>query len=488
MKEVLILFFLVFIRCGYEYIDCSDFEIAKQEYCEYLDPGDDNKVCKLINNKCISSYKDCEDYKGNDENICQSITTSFDYKCIISKNKCIQKPRVCSDFKFGFESNSLCAELSSTDEDRMCFFMNDKCEEIYRSCEAYNGKNSEICESIIPYDYENEIEYNYKCIIENGKCIKKERFCNDSFSVIGVNYYCPLLATSNKLKRCVSINNKCVEQYKKCEDYNGNNNKECESIEPYDENIHYTDYQKKCVFENKKCITKEKTSCSDYKLEGDKYSCVGIKLKDTKKVCVFIDNKCKETYKTCEDYDGNNKEMCQSIIPTYEKDEINWIDYESKCVLGENNKCVTTTRNCNEFLLSGELCQDLTTNDENKVCFDYYGECIENYESCEDYNGNVEKAVCESIIPSDYKTTKCVYDSENRECMSEILPCTSFQSDAIKETCKEIGFENDIKCVYSNGKCTQHTSENTNKGDESSDGRKINCYKLFLILYYILIL
>ena len=106
--------------------------------------------------------------------------------------------------------------------------------------------------------------------------------------MIGVNYYCPLLATSNKLKRCVSINNKCVEQYKKCEDYNGNNNKECESIEPYDENIHYTDYQKKCVFENKKCITKEKTSCSDYKLEGDKYSCVGIKLKDTKKVCVFI--------------------------------------------------------------------------------------------------------------------------------------------------------------------------------------------------------
>ena len=94
----------------------------------------------MINNKCISSYKDCEDYKGNDENICQSITTSFDYKCIISKNKCIQEPRVCSDFKFGFESNSLCAELSSTDEDRMCFFMNDKCEEIYRSCEAYNGK------------------------------------------------------------------------------------------------------------------------------------------------------------------------------------------------------------------------------------------------------------------------------------------------------------------------------------------------------------
>ena len=45
---------------------------------------------------------------------------------------------------------------------------------------------------------------------------------------------------------------------------------------------------------------------------------------------------------------------------------------------------------------------------------------FEDYEYCEDYSfysDEVLKDICESIIPLDYKNTKCIFN--NGECLSE---------------------------------------------------------------------
>ena len=122
------------------------------------------------------------------------------------------------------------------------------------------------------------------------------------------------MKTSDNSKRCVLVDNKCIEQYKQCENYEGNNREICESIKPYSEYMKSTDYSSKCVLEEGKCIKKEKNSCSDYK-PGDEYSCIGIQLQDQLKACVYYEDKCIETYKTCEDYTGNDKEVCESFLP-----------------------------------------------------------------------------------------------------------------------------------------------------------------------------
>ena len=78
MKDLLILLFLTMIisysLCGYDYYGCSEFENVKIGFCNYLDAGEDNKVCNIINGKCTSTYRDCEDYKEDvKKDICESI-------------------------------------------------------------------------------------------------------------------------------------------------------------------------------------------------------------------------------------------------------------------------------------------------------------------------------------------------------------------------------------------------------------------------------
>ena len=174
MKDLLILLFLAMIisdsLCGYDYNGCSEFENIKKEYCKYLDAGEDNKVCNIINGKCISTYRDCEDYKEDvKKDICESIIpySNVEKKCVFSNNECISKERTCSDFRFGLESNSNCELLKAEEENKKCALINKKCEEQYKSCEYYEGNDEETCKSIIPVD-EYEPFFLYKCSFEEG--------------------------------------------------------------------------------------------------------------------------------------------------------------------------------------------------------------------------------------------------------------------------------------------------------------------------------
>ena len=453
-KLFIIAFLISNSICGMELSDylsyeCSSFENDKYYLCYYLNSGEENKQCTLVNNKCVSSYKSCEDYKENvNQNICESIIPDDDhkfypkYKCIFKDNKCISKERECSDFKVGLESPDNCLQLKSKDEKKRCYFQNNKCEEHYKECEDYKENvQKKICEFNQP---ENAL-YE-KCSFEEGKCITKDRLCNDF--ILGDESICESLIPSDESKRCAWVNNKCIEQYKKCEDYKGNNQKECESIEPFNQEDEYIEYNNKCILEKGKCIKKEKTSCEEYQSGTSEYNCYKIVLKDQLKICVLFNNSCVETFKTCEDYKGDDIEqnVCESIITTYYKDEFYYLDYKTKCVY-EDNKCTTKQKNCSEFKLIKELgskgniqlCEFLITNDKNKKCIFYIDGCIESYSNCEDYNQNVQKEICESIITEDYLTNKCVFDENKNECITEVKPCSSYQTESFKLDCELLG-------------------------------------------------
>ena len=65
---------------------------------------------------------------------------------------------------------------------------------------------------------------------------------------------CGWLIPTDNSKRCALVNNRCIEQYQKCEDYNGNDKKICESIVPgeVDDDYFYEEVNTKCVFKEGK--------------------------------------------------------------------------------------------------------------------------------------------------------------------------------------------------------------------------------------------
>jgi len=126
----------------------------------------------------------------------------------------------------------------------------------------------------------------------------------------------------------------------------------------------------------------------------------------------------------------------------------------------KDNECIEEKRSCSEFKnkeITDEIfCSKLSTEDRYKKCFFFENKCIEDYEYCEDYSyfsDEVQKDICESIIPLDYKNTKCIFN--NGECLSEKKLCNYYNSDLIKNQCENILPSVDKKCEYSQGNCQE---------------------------------
>ena len=201
--------------------------------------------------------------------------------------------------------------------------------------------------------------------------------------------------------------------------------------------------------------------------------------------------------------------ICESIYPLRYKDDEYRFDYHVKCFLN-NEKCETRERFCTEFIYKEKFYNDLKVEDNNKICFDYKGKCIEGYETCEDYEQNVDKTICENLIAGYYSEQKCVYDDLNKKCISENLSCSSMQIDLFKSFCEGIGLENNIKCFYSNGGCSLGGDEtpdeknsdanknldeiknsdtiNNPEKSSTSDERRLYFPKIFLIIYSLLMI
>ena len=78
--------------------------------------------------------------------------------------------RICT----GYVTIANCYYLHSNDENKVCIFKNNKCEEQYKKCEDYKDNiQKDICESIQPFDG-YDINFSQKCVYENGKCVQKD--------------------------------------------------------------------------------------------------------------------------------------------------------------------------------------------------------------------------------------------------------------------------------------------------------------------------
>ena len=148
----------------------------------------------------------------------------------------------------------------SYDENKKCFYENDKCVSKYIYCEGYTGNDRTICESIIPYDKSNgkSLEDNYKCIMETDGCKMTEIPCKDAKTSAECSFRNEHLLDNNK--KCVYINDECLEQWKDCSTYDNN----AETIEKsICESIKLNNDLKKCVFTEGTMEIKNKCELKD---------------------------------------------------------------------------------------------------------------------------------------------------------------------------------------------------------------------------------
>lgn len=282
--------------CNPKIVFCEDYKGQDEDYCTSLSVNVNNTStykCALINNKCVSQFKDCETYngQGTDKEMCESIKLYNDnYKrCFLEKDKdCVRNLKLCSDY-LGEDEEECTTQFRGSDTTKVCAFENNKCVEKskFKFCSEYRGTDKNICESIQPYIYdESAIDFSSKCEYGNYGCQKVKKKCEEAKNE---NECSSIIPTDNTNKICIFKDNACIEQYKSCQLYQNNEEKiyksVCESIIPLT-----NPELNKCEFNENggvaTCIEKRRL-CSDFQSEFLKTQCLSIVLPDEKKMFIF---------------------------------------------------------------------------------------------------------------------------------------------------------------------------------------------------------
>jgi hypothetical protein len=213
-----------------------------------------------LNGGCIEQYKTCELYnekvshktKADCESLRIKDTYGYIRKCVFKDDTCATGTK-CSDFTYEFGCNN----FSPSDTNKRCIFINNVCEEIYKTCELYEtyeeDKKQETCEKIVPYKEgdNDEVDRYSKCLFESSKCIRKKKSCSEINEKIVCN--------NQKFDKtlCVYDNNNCKEVFKSCQYYDDNTSRENKNADDckatkvcYDNGI--INYNYKCVFDETK--------------------------------------------------------------------------------------------------------------------------------------------------------------------------------------------------------------------------------------------
>ena len=399
--------------------DCIEFKT--EDECNLHLPEDNNKRCIFINEICKEEYKNCDIYndtipleKRNDSE-CESIIPKYNdnkiYKCVFENSNCIKQIILCEDYKGNDEK--YCSSLTANDDKHFyCTLKDNKCISEYNDCYYYNkqkNKNKERCESIILPN-------------KNEKCIFNEKYSQCDSVLKKCSEYkgndpkeCESYKSSDDTKMCSYINGSCVEMYNyvfnDCSDYKGNDKSICNSIQPLKyiyNNVYYPDYSSKCILDEF-CKKVDKT-CSEAKNENE---CWKITLKNDKKMCVYKNKKCIEQYKTCQLYQDSgekiNEETCKSII-------ING-DYKNKCFLDNDGKCISQPKSCSDFNIEllGNKCYEYNPIINTKKCSFSYNNCYSiNKTNCLElyYSSDANEDICKAASTSNSNTV-CTLRIEN---------------------------------------------------------------------------
>lgn len=367
----------------------------------------------------------------------------------------------CSECDDEIILREACSKFTSSTSGQGCYYDGSSCKSGYTACDQYTGTDSAICTAIVPLDLK------YKCVIENSKCTAQLKKCEEYTLSYGQENCWNLQATTNGMS-CILDGSTCKEAYKHCEDYTGDSivQTTCENIKPFIKGTNDLDYSHKCVFENNKCITKQR-ECGDYDYskDGNTYYCTRIKFdENSKKTCKFDDsnsNNCIENYLTCEAYTGKNEATCKAIEP-YD-DEGHSLEYESKCEI-ENEKCVAKPRKCEDYtsipgyysLNAESFCTGIYPSDKTKRCAYYSGQCVEVPKTCEQYTETTGNAryICEKIRIYDSNdkrdySHKCVF--EDNTCKTKQKAC----AEGTSYTCNYIVISDKKRCLYDGNNCIE---------------------------------
>ena len=489
--------------------NCGDnFYKMDKNICHQLTSTTTGKQCFYTSDKtCVENYEGCKGYDSS--SLCNSdkhplIRTNtddgydFDYSktCFWKTNdgtgECVTRDRKCYEFDETNEDEERCLQLKATDPNKKeCLYddsrTTDKCYEEYQTCQLYNDneniKTREECERIKPVDstklcYFNEEENkceerdifntcddykgndknicesiisketNSRCILEKDSICKERTFyCEDT----NIKYQCLTYAKArDPNKKCVFNSNskRCLEVYKSCEDYytiDGITSSSCSSLHLYN--------GKGCSYELNRCFTKTNLTCDEVYTEEE---CILIAksgvIDPDKLVCQWNSGVCKENYKYCSDYRGNNDITCRNIKPYDESGEK--IDIFSHCDIDPSTPSVGCKRypnECTDYAGSDEFkCASISPYiKDNKIKYcaiDISGNCKEFYKTCEDASPNE----CSNNIPQNYSNTICEIKTDNGvESCHKKDDCTQFTSSFYSSLCYSI----DSKCIYENSRC-----------------------------------
>ena len=416
---------------------CSDWKklgltnnALDTDICSDLSPGDDGDRCIQYNTYCEAHFDTCGSIPSstntNNPKCTNNIPKNFWEKCNWEKKegetvyKCNTVKRTCGSTLYVDAQRDSCNKLDIFDDgsdigNKQCIYNdnNKQCKVEYKECKYQDINN---CENFMPlnnsktgYNYEQKCSYDEstsKCQPVNRKCSEYNKNpIQIPTDLLNEQLCSKLEVTDNNYFRCAydEVNHRCYEEYKSCEDY------------------------------------------ISYKVETKRSGCEKIVLQDKTEKCVYDINKdecvTKPIYEKCEDYEGKDKNTCESIIlsPTT----------RPYCILDKDSKCIERPLLCSEAFNRLDCLNVARASDNNKRCaYDGIGctssmscypvkppkYCYEEYVRCEDYLGDSQNE-CENIIL--YNGKKCKWESSRCRTNSKI--CEDAETEEECKLIAEIG-------------------------------------------------
>ena len=332
-------------QCVERELNCS--ETFNEEDCLHIAKASDpNKKCAFNKDSkvCYEEYIRCEDYIGKSESNCTKIRLYNGLQCEYDYNseRCRTRNKFCQEARTK-EECKLIAKTGVSDPNRkVCDIIGSSCKEIFKYCSDYRGTTPSDCKNIKPYEFEGEKLDKYsKCELEQEtkKCQRVPMDCgygNDNPMLC--NEISPNIK-NNLTKYCryvkddgsgvEDVKNKCIEDYKTCDDYKGYSNS-YDATQPHDSE-EYMEYERNKEVCEKIIPKGYETGHCKYTLDNNIYKCTAndkcINLLETpnkyrelcyqgNSTCTYDSNGCYEKEMPCKEirfYDEseNNEKICQ---------------------------------------------------------------------------------------------------------------------------------------------------------------------------------
>lgn len=386
--------------------------------CESIKPIDDNEECVFIpgEDKCVKRviYSNCDTYDGSDKRICESIVSpNTNSYCVLEKDsKCKERSLLCHE---AFNINDCLYVAKASDNNKRCAFGitptsngDNVCYEEYINCENYLENNIGTCEAIKLYD-------GKKCKYELERCRTKDKICQNAKTKEECKFIAQTGVSDPDKKVCQYNENsyQCEENYKYCSDYRGADSTICKNIKPYDESGNNIDVTSKCEYDSNVGCHRIPEECN--KADGNPILCALIspKIKDNRlKYCAYINNRCIEHFKTCENYQEPSTISCEDTVPENYLSRVCETKFDSTT---QQNKCVQK-KDCTLFQIahSETLCHQVSHNCE------YEGSiCVTKKKTCNETKfytfSDENEEICKSIEASKvYKS--CILKEDLSGC------------------------------------------------------------------------